>query len=388
MKNYNRSLIITTGLATFSMLFGAGSMLFPLQVGIFSGSQLGVALIGFFITATLLPVLGLICSILYKGDYEAFFTRVGQKPGKFLLLLCMLIIVPLLVCSRIIAFSYEMTTPFFNHLSLFWFSVIFLLLAYICAFQEKYILSFLGKIIAPLKIGLISFIIIKGFWIKKPILAAVEDPLSTGAIFTKSLLYGYNTLDLLGTIFFGSIIYLLLKKQAPESENSKQSLYTALIGASLGAGLIATIFSGLAFLGSRFGTDLIGCNEGLAFFTVCSRVIGEKGVVLISAAVIVACFSTLLSVCVVLAQYLNETISKERISYPVSLALVMLSTLIPANLGLSALIRSSEPLLSVIYPILIMLTLCNIAYKLFNFKPVKIPVYAKDIIATIVRILF
>ena len=81
MKKLMSSVLITTSLAIFSMLFGAGNLMFPINVGLTAGDQNLLAIFSFMITAILLPLLGIATIILFNGDYEAFFNRLGTIPA-------------------------------------------------------------------------------------------------------------------------------------------------------------------------------------------------------------------------------------------------------------------------------------------------------------------
>ena len=112
MKKFFQSHIVTTGLAIFSMFFGAGNLMYPLEVGMESGSQIAWGLLGFLLTAACLPVLGLFAMILFDGDYKAFFNRLGSTTGSIIVFLSLLIIGPLIAIPRIITLSHTMIAPF------------------------------------------------------------------------------------------------------------------------------------------------------------------------------------------------------------------------------------------------------------------------------------
>jgi LIVCS family branched-chain amino acid:cation transporter len=66
----------------------------------------------------------------------------------------------------------------------------------------------------------------------------------------------------------------------------------------------------------------------------------------------------------------------KRISYASSLAIVLILCVPMSTAGLDIVIRYTVGMLTFVgYPVLITLTFCNILYKLFGFKPVKIPVF-------------
>jgi branched-subunit amino acid permease len=53
-----------------------------------------------------------------------------------------------------------------------------------------------------------------------------------------------------------------------------------------------------------------------------------------------------------------------------------------AQYELERLLELAEPVTAVLYPLLIVITFCNIGYKMFNFKPVKIPMLITLIVMT------
>jgi len=386
MKKSNFSLIVTTGLAIFTMLFGAGNLMFPLKVGIESGTKLPFGITGFVLTAVLMPILGLVSSLLFHGDYQAFFNRLGKIPGSLLIFCCMFAIGPMLIMPRIVAFSYEIAKPHLPaNISLLFFSIIFVTGIFIFTYRPSKLITLLGSIIGPFKLGLLAIIIIKGLFSGGQL---VQVDTTILQVFLKSLVYGYNTLDLLGTIFFGSVIYSILQSNlaADPTAPTRNILHTAISGALIGASILGIVYVAMSFLGAFHGTDLAACNEGEIFSTVCFRIIGSGGALLTAVAVVLACFSTMIALSAVLSEYISQNLSGNTLTYVQSLLITLGLTLIPANLGLSTILHASMPFIKIIYPVLIALTLCNTAYKLFGFKPVRIPVlitFVGTILATI-----
>jgi len=158
MKKLFQSDILAIGLAIFSMFFGAGNLMYPIKVGINSGSKIFFGMSGFLITSIILPLLGLVAMILFEGNYKNFFGRLGKIPGTFLLTSCILIIGPLIGIPRIVTLSYTMMSPFIPNMSLYLFTLLFLGFTFICTYKESKIVNLLGKYISPAL--LISLLII------------------------------------------------------------------------------------------------------------------------------------------------------------------------------------------------------------------------------------
>nr|WP_265936824.1 branched-chain amino acid transport system II carrier protein [Flaviflexus ciconiae] len=74
--------IIVTGLALFSMYFGAGNLIFPVMIGMTGGNNTALIITGFLMTGVALPVLGMIAaSTQERGEPDGIASRIGRIPG-------------------------------------------------------------------------------------------------------------------------------------------------------------------------------------------------------------------------------------------------------------------------------------------------------------------
>jgi len=378
MKKY-LSLIITTGLTIFAMLFGSSNLMFPLKLGIISGSQLLVGLAGFLSSGTLIPFAGLIAIMFFDGDYKAFFYRLGKIPGSLLVFACMLILGPLLVMPRNISFSYEIIRPFIeNYVSLKIFTVLFCLIAFICCYKKNSIIDVIGKLLSPLILASLCVIFGIGMWSREAPVAFVASNLE---VFKENFLLGYHTLDLIGTIFFGYIVLSILKNT--EKEYSKRTLVHAMLLASLIAvSLLIIVYAGLGYLAAWHGQEFGNLEVGKIFIHLVLKIVGSSGALLISATVLLACLTTIIALASVSTDYIRTELTDKKISYVFILIGVLVVAGILAQFKLGSLLKYSAPFIYILYPGLITLTFCNLGYKLFNFKPVKIPVLLVFLLST------
>lgn len=372
MKKWLSSEFVTTGLAIFSMFFGAGNLMFPIHVGVVSGDATFPAMAGFIITTVLLPLAGLIAIILFQGDYLEFFYRAGRIPGMILAFICTFIIGPMIAMPRIVTLSYTMISPFVPFMSLTVFSIVFLGLTFLATYKESKIVNFLGQVISPLLLASLVIIIIKGMLTGT---AVTVTGLSSWDVFWQHLKGGYETLDLLGGIFFASIVITILKKSQknPESANFNKLALLSFKAGILGTSLLGVVYLGLSYLGAYFGHGLENINPGELFSTISFRVLGPHGAAIIAIAVLMACYSTIIALTAVYAEYVTTVLSKNSISYTTGLIATLVLTLIPSIFGLDFILEYSKPIINLIYPVIIVLTLFNILYKLFNVKMIKVP---------------
>lgn len=382
MKKFFESVTIKTGLAIFAMLFGAGNLIFPCSIGILSGNLTHIGLFGFLLSGVLIPIAGFVGMVFFDGNYNLFFKRIGTLPGRFLVFICMLIIGPLLVMPRIITFSYETMRPFIgNYVPLFIFSTVFLIITFICSFKKNSILDLIGKILSPIKLFFLILIIAIGFLNRNTPEISAQ---SVWQVFSSNLLLGYNTLDLLGAIFFAYIIISILKNTNDNIQlNSKKLAKITMISSLIGGSLLAIIYIGMAYVGAWHGQGLeILGDEGKMFIHTLLRILGSQGTLIISLTVFFACLTTIISLASVVTEYIHNDISNKKISYVPSLIITIVTTWFMSQFELGTILQFSKPLMYITYPVLITLTLCNIAYKLWGFSYIKIPVLITLVISS------
>lgn len=381
MRYVSRSHLVSIGLAIFSMLFGAGNLIYPLMVGMSSGLNTPFGMIGFLLTSVCLPIAGLIAMILFEGNYPEFFNRLGRWPGQLFLFICMTGIGPIIGIPRTVTLSHTMIAPYLpaslqslDYYSSFVFGLIFLLITFLITFHENRIIYILGYFISPMLIGSLLIIILKGIISADAVIATSSTPISA---FTSNLIRGYETLDLLACIFFSSIVIHILKNTVGNKISYSHNAL-ALIGfkaGTIGVSLLGIVYIGLSLLGMYYGHGLEHANAGEIFQIICFNILGRHGALLIGTAVLMACLSTAMALSAVFAEYIQYTLSRNRIGYVPALAITLILCLPLSIFGLGQVLAlTGGPILYICYPMLITLTFCNIAHKLFGFKWVRLPV--------------
>jgi len=367
MKKFLQSHVVEIGLAIFSMLFGAGNLMYPLQVGIESADKNIWGIIGFMLTAVCLPVLGFVSMILFNGNYNAFFKRLGSVAGSLLIFACMVVIGPLIGIPRITTLSHTMTAPFLpaplDHITPFsslLFALIFFTVTFLATYRENRIVDILGRFISPALLLSLSIIIIKGLTMPAGSVGTTSD--SSWSIFFRNIIRGYETLDLLGAIFFSSIVLSILKTSMKKSHEYQPKLL-ATIGfkaSSIGVGLLALVYIGMNLLGNYHGMQVSFSNPGELFRNVSFAIMGAQGAAVIAMAVLMACLSTSIALAAVVAEYIQTEIFQHSIGYVPALILTLVSCLPLSTAGLTQVVQLTGGAITYVgYPILITLTICN-----------------------------
>jgi LIVCS family branched-chain amino acid:cation transporter len=376
MSNILKSTVVTAGLAIFSMLFGAGNLMYPIKAGLNSGDKIVVGIFGFLLTAVLIPVIGLVGIIFFNGDYKRFFYRLGKAPGNFIIAFSMATIGPLYAMSRIVTVCYEMLKPFLpDVMTAGIFSILFCGLTFLATYKESKVIDLLGHLISPALLISLSVVLIKGILGAHQLKIANTD---SWTVFSDQAILGYEHLDLLGTIFFGSIVLSILKTNLKgQSEyNQKNLAWIGMKAGLVGCFLLGVVYTGMALLGAYYGAGLESHNVAELFSLVSFKILGQNGALIIATAVAMACFSTIIALSAVLSEYIQHDLANNKISYIKALTLTLGSTILVSLSGIEALLKYAKPVIITIYPLFITLTLCNLAYSLWGFKWVKSPVLA------------
>lgn len=350
--------------------------MFPLRSGLMAGQHYPWATLGFILTGVCLPLAGLLASILFNGDYERFFKRLGTIPGTALTIFAMLIIGPMIAMPRIVTLSYVMIQPFMPEIPLFLFSFIFITFTFFATYKESKIINVLGYFISPTLIGALLIIIGKGIFSGEATTESVQTAFQS---FAQSFTYGYQTLDVLAGIMFGSIVLSVLKKDSEEKHiavTNQELASKALKGGILGISILGAIYAGMVYIGAYFGHGFEQLNDGELFSAISFHILGTHGAAVIAIAVLMACYSTIIALGPIFAEYITRTVFHEKISYLNALLLTLGVTIITSNFGLAGILKFSGPIIDMTYPAIIVLTLLNIMYALFDFKPVKLLVFA------------
>lgn len=366
---------LTAGFAVFSMFFGAGNLVFPLTLGRDAGDQTFWAILGMVITAVAGPIIGLISMVLYEGDYNAFFERIGRIPGFLATLTAVAIMGPFAVVPRCVVIAYSALNVYMPSISLMSFSIIAGFLIFVCCVDRKRILDILGYVLSPLLLILLSLIISKALLVNEGMPIINTRPLP---MFLQGLEVGYDTMDLLGSLFFSTALFVGLKQKFMNSEG--QWNRPLLITVSAWAGLIGGILIGMVYVGLSYGaafraSELIEVAPEdmlvtLASYTYGSLLRGAAGI-----AVALACLTTGVTLVAVFADFLSERISGNRLPYIPALLLSVFITSTLSTLGFEKIMGIIHPVIYALYPSTIILTFCNMGYKLWGFKYVKVPVY-------------
>lgn len=373
-----KSNVLAAGLALFSMFFGAGDLIWPLILGGSSGDKNFFAMMGLIFTGVSLPLLGLIAMMLFEGNYRAFFERIGKIPGFILIFIIQAILGPLGSIPRLITLSYATLKPYLPvGVSLITFSILASVLVFLFTIKKRRIIDLLGLILTPILLLSLGAILFLGF-MNPPLPEIIA--LAPADAFYNGLNVGYNTLDLIASFMFAPFVlsHFMKRDQSQDPLVARKEIFKQMLKASLlAAGLLSTMYVGLTYVAS-FYTPLLDSGhapeERLSHIAM--HLLGSQGAFVSCLSIAMACLTTAIPLVSICADYIKNDLMKGKGGdiFPLLLTLVISGAV--ANLGFSGIANMLSPVLKILCPGLIVLSILNIVYKLYDKKLTQAPVFA------------
>ncbi len=341
----SKSPTLTIGLALFSMFFGAGNLIFPLLIGQAVGEHSWFALIGLAITAVGVPFFGLITMVLFRGDYYAFFGRLGKIPGLFLLSTLLLILGPFGVIPRLVTLIHAIIQPYLLTIPLLPFSILLTIFLFGCCYKKEKLLPLLG-LITPFLLLSMAILVFMGLTITSPKNPNIPSSIDS---FTMGLVGGYNTMDLIAASVFASVIipYFQAEIRIKNPKERMQSLLRKIIFPTLiAASLLFLTYCGLCWISANHGwmVDKSIPSEQL-LHAIAIKLLGPVGGAIAAISVSLACLTTAISLTSIFADYLRKEICKEKIHKQIALLITIVITILFTNLGFNGISAFLSPIL-------------------------------------------
>lgn len=348
---------IIVGLALFSTMFGAGNLIFPPQIGLFSGSAWLPGAIGLLLTGIVLPVLAL-WAVNNVGDGpEHLMAHIHPKfYTVFYLISCTLIGIGSTM-PRSAATAHEIGVMGLFPDAPIWLTVVlFFALVYFFACDKDSVIDKLGKYLTPILLILLAIILIKGVAspVGAPVDTGIEDP------FGKAMLTAYNTGDLtVGIIFAGVIIGDLSRRGYKESDRKKSGIVVGLVCIVA----LFAVYGTLTYLGATVSGVYSPDTPQTAILSgIVDLVMGKVGLGCLGGAVALACLTTAVGIGTTIASFLTE-LFKNKVSYKIwMLAICVVSAFLGVT-GVQNIINYVTPIFLVVYPICIVMTVLGLLDK-------------------------
>lgn len=367
--NFSQTLLI--GSLLFGLYFGAGNLIFPIELGQNSGYNLYKVVLGFIISGVGLPLLGVVASAISKNDslFEMGKT-VSDKFAYIFTTALYLTIGPFFAIPRTSTVAFEVgiasnISEKNTKLFLLIFSLVFFITVLAFALKPGKVMDNIGKILTPTFLILLSVLVILAI-VKpmgplgqiKPRQKYQNNPLFVG------ILDGYNTMDALASLAFAIIIISSIRKLGVKDSNqiAKETLKSGII--CLFA--MSTVYVSLAFMSSSSVKIMkLGNNGGIILSNISFYYLGNFGKILLAAIVIIACLKTAIGLIIACSEIFIQMYPNS-LSYKTYAIIFTLISFLIANLGLQNIITLSIPVLMYLYPLAIVLIFLSLLYPLIG----------------------
>ena len=347
--------ILTMGFALFSMHFGAGNLVYPLELGCTFGAASLPALCGLLVTAVGFPAVGFLSMILFQGEPKAFFGRFGPIVATLMIAIIVAVLGPFGSLSRCVALTYTITQETYSGLSLEFFSAFSCLVIFALLIRKNSVIALLGKFLTPLLLLTLVTIMIGGLFSETSFSPEFEH---SSLNFCKGIVVGYQTMDLLAALFF---CHILFKPLESYSRENNISLFRVAFQTSCVASLLLILaYVGFGLLSAMHADLLKGICPELLLLRLSEAVLGKSGALLTHALVVFACLTTAMALGAIFADFLVMTV---KLPYLAATAVTMSITYFVATMGFTGIVAFLVPILDLLYPILIVWSLYNLLCK-------------------------
>ena len=367
----SKALILSTGLAMFSMFFGSGNLVFPLMVGQASQGHFGIATFGILLTGVLVPFLGILAMLLFKGNSNDFFIRFGKPATFWFPLIALSLMGPFGVLARCITVAHGAFRLVAPEASLWLFSLCACAIIFLLTIRKNRIVPVLGSILTPfLLISLATIVVCAVLGAPLPSAPSFNGAWSS---FSEGVFQGYQTMDLLAAFFFSIFVIKHLESHKALEEHPAKSFPIFLKSSLVGAALLSIVYFSLVLMGAIYTHELIAIPPQEMFGFIAQKTLGPWAAPMVCGAVILACLTTAIILTSLFADFLKKEIAHDKIHLSIAVITTLIIGFFTSTLEFSGIARFIGPILEVIYPALIVLTVLSIFQKLWGWKIVRLP---------------
>jgi LIVCS family branched-chain amino acid:cation transporter len=351
LKQSKQTLVIA--FALFSLFFGAGNLILPPYLGYNAGNESFWVLIGFSISAVIIPILAIYGHAKLQGTILDFANKVSPTFAVLFSILIYLIAIAL-PSPRTASFTYEMAIEPFFQISSLELSSIYFALVLVFVLNRNRMLSIIGKFLTPLIVCILLIIICFGLFTE---VASVRDSIFNNS-FAEGILEGYQTFDAIGGVVVGGVVVISLSLQGEFNYEEKKRM---IIRSGLFAGLgLFLIYGGLIVLGAHNSNVLVIDNRTELLSVLSIQTLGNIGNVFLSVLIALACFTTAVGIVTGTADFVKGLIGNSQKAYIITAIIASVLGVIIGQFNVHYIINIALPILMFIYPMTIVLIILNV----------------------------
>lgn len=373
LKLSKRSMLLVSFML-FSLFFGAGNLIFPPFLGQNAGSNTAAAMVGFLVTAVVLPVLGVIVVAEFDG-LDQLSAHVGKRFSFIFTLLIYLSIGPGLGIPRAASVPFEMAVapylPEGASVSLWMgvYSLVFFAIALWLCFTPGKLVRRIGNYLTPSLLILLVFLFISFLFRGEVAIDAPQEAYAKGPLL-KGFVEGYQTMDTIAALNFGLVIATTLGSLGLTKK--QDALHHTVLAGLFAGTILALVYAMLSYMGMcSSGVYPVQENGAWTLRCIVYQLFGSFGAILLAAIFTLACLTTCVGLINSISQYFSKLMP--RMGYRGWVILITGFSFLICNLGLSAILNISIPILNAIYPMAIVLILLGLSHRLWAGRKLVYP---------------
>ncbi len=356
------------GFALFSLFFGAGNLMLPPLLGYNAGENWFWVILGFLITAVVIPIIGILAHAKLQGTLYDFGKKVSPT---FSFVYCVIVyLISIAIPSpRTASATHEIAVhPFFETSPLLT-SCIYFSLVLLFVLNRSKILNLIGKYLTPFIVLILVLVIGIGLYSSSGTMnvSKFTTPIVDG------LLEGYQTFDAIGAVVVGGVVIISLNLKGINSFSEKKELIKKA-GFIAGIGLLI-MYAGLIAVGAFYGSEVFvdgtlssdmqraNLLRGISIATL-----GNIGNVFLSTLIALACFTTAVGIITGTADYFKGLFKDSQKVFVITAIIGCLAGVLVGQMDFHSIIVVALPVLMFIYPITIVLILLNVVAEKYASK--------------------
>lgn len=350
---------LTIGFALFAMFFGAGNLILPPYLGLFAGADWLSSISGFTLTAIIAPFLGILAVVLSGNSFTDLGNRINKPFSVILATLIMLSIGPMVAIPRTAATTYEVgVLSLFPDFSPILSSILFFSVVLILSISPSRVVDIIGKFLTPLLLLLLVILVVVG--VLNPLDLSLLETQSNATAFFTGFAEGYQTMDVLASVIFASIIITAAISKGYTSVQEKTRI--TIVAGLVAMACLLFIYGGLVYLGATSGYPISEDIKRTNLLLHISRgLLGAPGTLALALSIALACLTTAIALTCAVGTFFSE-LTNGVLSYRLIVIISCVSSAFLAVNGVEEIIRYAAPFLSVIYPITLTMVLYMVVF--------------------------
>lgn len=384
-QHLSKKQFFSVALMLFAMFFGAGNFIFPPMLGQSAGKNLYEAILFFGLTAVALPILG-IAAVAKIGSLEGITKRVSFKFSIIFTFVIYIVIGPLFGIPRAATTPFEVVlAPFiskdYHSIWLLVYTFVYFLINYIICVNPSKLVDAIGGILTPIMLILILVLFAWAIIFPMGDLALPKgDYINYPA--TSGFLEGYQTMDALASLVFAGVVVKSMKSLG--IKDNRLLVSSTIKAGVLSGALLMCVYLMLSYIGATSVNIFDNVKNGAELLSlITNHLFGKAGNFVLGAIFLLACFTTTVGLLTSIAEFFSDF--SKKFSYKQWLIIWSVISFLIANIGLEMIIKSSIPILKIIYPVAIVIILLALVS---NFIESSKLIYRSCIYLTLIISLF